>query len=40
MTGCGPFLHDRPPEIFGGMTSLHFGGRTQPYLLLPIIPAR
>ena len=30
LTGCGPFLHDdprdRPPEIFGGVTSLHFGG--------------
>ena len=42
LTGCGPFLHDdprdRPPEIFGGTTTLHFGGRTQPFLLLPIIP--
>ena len=37
MTGCGPFLHDdphdRPPEIFGGVTGLHFGGATRPYLL-------
>jgi predicted acyl esterase len=44
MTGCGPFLHDdprdRPPEIFAGRTSLHFGGVTRPYLLLPIIPAK
>jgi len=44
MTGCGPFLHDdprdRPPEIFAGTTSLHFGGRARPYLLLPIIPAK
>ena len=24
--------------IFGGVTSLHFGARQQPYLLLPIIP--
>jgi uncharacterized protein len=42
LTGCGPFLHDdprdRPSEIFGGTTTLHFGGRTQPYLLLPVIP--
>jgi predicted acyl esterase len=42
LTGCGPFLHDdprdRPPEIFGGETSLHFGGAARPYLLLPIIP--
>jgi predicted acyl esterase len=42
LTGCGPFLHDdardRPAEVFGGTTTLHFGGRTQPFLLLPIIP--
>jgi hypothetical protein len=44
LTGCGPFLHDnprdRPPEIFGGTTALHFGGKARPYLLLPIIPPR
>jgi hypothetical protein len=44
LTGCGPFLHDdprdRPPEIFGGTTSLHFGGTARPYLLLPIIPPK
>jgi len=44
LTGCGPFLHndprDRPPEIFGGVTSLHFGGTARPSLLLPIIPAK
>ncbi len=44
LTGCGPFLHDdprdRPPKIFGGVTTLHFGGAARPYLLLPIIPAR
>jgi predicted acyl esterase len=44
LTGCGPFLHDdprdRPPQIFGGTTTLHFGGKTRPYLLLPIIPAQ
>jgi uncharacterized protein len=42
LTGCGPFLHDdprdRPPAIFGGTTSLHFGGSRQAYLLLPLIP--
>ena len=31
LTGCGPFLHDdprdRPPAIFGGTTTLHFGRR-------------
>jgi len=44
LTGCGPFLHDdvrdRPPQIFSGVTGLHFGGSAQPYLLLPIIPAQ
>jgi hypothetical protein len=45
LTGCGPFLHDdprdRPTAVFGGVTSLHFGGRRrQPYLLLPIIPPK
>jgi uncharacterized protein len=44
LTGCGPFLHDdprdRPPDIFGGVTALHFGGAARPHLLLPIIPAR
>jgi len=44
LTGCGPFLHDdpidRPQEIFGGTTTLHFGGDRQAYLLLPIVPAK
>jgi len=44
LTGCGPFLHDdprdRPPQIFSGVTGLHFGGAARPYLLLPIIPPR
>ncbi|HEX3937842.1 MAG TPA: CocE/NonD family hydrolase [Xanthobacteraceae bacterium] len=43
LTGCGPFLHDdprdRPPEIFAGVTSLHFGAQ-RPFLLLPIVPPR
>jgi predicted acyl esterase len=44
LKGCGPFLHndprDRPPEIFAGVTSLHFGGSRRPFLLLPVIPAK
>jgi predicted acyl esterase len=44
LTGCGPFLHndpvDRPPAIFGGITTLHFSGGKAPYLLLPVIPAK
>jgi predicted acyl esterase len=43
LTGCGPFLHDdprdRPRDVFGGTTSLHFGGARRPFLLLPVIPA-
>ena len=42
LTGCGPFLHDdprdRPPKIFSGVTTLHFGGKRQAFMLLPIIP--
>lgn len=41
-TGCGPFLHndprDRPPSVFGGKVTLHFGPDQIPYILLPIIP--
>jgi hypothetical protein len=44
LRGCGPFLHDdprdRPPAIFDGITSLHFGGAVPPYLLLPVIPPK
>jgi uncharacterized protein len=44
LKGCGPFLHDdpldRPPEIFAGTTTLHFGGAKAAYLLLPIIPPK
>jgi len=40
MKGCGPFTHDdptdRPPAVFGGKVTLHFGGK--PFILLPIIP--
>ena len=42
--GCGPFLHDdprdRPPEIFGGKTTLHIGPDHPPHVLLPIIPPK
>jgi predicted acyl esterase len=44
LKGCGPFLHDdphdRPPDIFEGTTTLHFGRGRQSYLLLPIIPPK
>jgi predicted acyl esterase len=44
LTGCGPFLHndprDRPPEIFGGRTTLHADPSRLPSLLLPIIPPK
>jgi predicted acyl esterase len=44
LKGCGPFLHDderdRPPDVFGGTTTLHFGRGRAPYLLLPIIPPK
>ena len=42
LRGCGPFLHDdprdRPPDVFGGVTTLHFGKGREAYLLLPIVP--
>lgn len=44
LRGCGPFLHDdprdRPPEVFGGRTTLHFGPGRPGWLLLPVISAR
>jgi len=44
MRGCGPFLHDdptdRPPAVFGGKVTLHFGAKRQASVLLPVIPAR
>ena len=44
LSGCGPFLHDdprdRPPQVFAGITGLHFGGAARPYLLLPVIPPK
>jgi predicted acyl esterase len=43
-TGNGPFLHndpiDRPPEVFGGDVTLHFGDDKQAYVLVPIIPKK
>jgi uncharacterized protein len=43
MKGVGPFTHtdprDRPPDVFGGTNTLHFGAAQMPYLLLPVIPA-
>jgi predicted acyl esterase len=44
MRGAGPFQHndadDRPKSVFGGRTTVHFGGARNPYVLLPVIPAR
>ena len=44
LTGVGPFLHthpqDRPTEIFDSVNTLHFAPGQQPYVLLPIIPAK
>ena len=42
MRGCGPFVHDdeddRPPAIFGGKVTLHFGPKQGASVLLPVIP--
>ncbi|HEY6720513.1 MAG TPA: CocE/NonD family hydrolase C-terminal non-catalytic domain-containing protein, partial [Burkholderiales bacterium] len=44
MRGCGPFIHDdtadRPPAIFEGKVTLHFGAKRQASVLLPVIPAK
>jgi predicted acyl esterase len=44
MRGCGPFMHDdpndRPPEVFGGKVTLHFGPGFEAGVLLPVIPAK
>jgi predicted acyl esterase len=43
LRGCGPFLHDdprdRPPEVYGGTTTLHFGPGHEAFVLLPVVPA-
>jgi uncharacterized protein len=42
LRGCGPFLHDdprdRPPEVFGGRTTLHVDAQHPAWVLLPVIP--
>jgi predicted acyl esterase len=42
LLGCGPFLHneprDRPADVFGGTTTLHFSPERASYILLPVIP--
>ncbi len=42
LTGVGPFLHDhpqdRPPDVFGGTSTLHFANGRNPYVLLPVMP--
>jgi len=44
MRGSGPFLHndprDRPPEVFGGKTTLHTTAANPSYVLLPIVPSK
>ena len=44
LLGCGPFLHneprDRPPALFGGTTTLHFGPDHPAFVLLPVIPPK
>jgi hypothetical protein len=43
-SGCGPFIHDdprdRPADIFGGKTTLHFDTDNGSFVLLSIIPAK
>jgi predicted acyl esterase len=44
MKGCGPFIHDdltdRPPAVFGGKVTLHFGPARPSAVLLPVIPSK
>jgi predicted acyl esterase len=44
MRGCGPFVHDdptdRPPAVFGGKVTLHFGPNRPAHVLLPVIPPK
>jgi predicted acyl esterase len=43
-TGVGPFLHDdardRPVELCGGTTTIHFGRSRDNFILLPAIPPK
>lgn len=42
LKGCGPFLHDdpadRPIDVYGGTTTLHFGPQQPAHVLTPVIP--
>ena len=44
MNGCGPFMHDdtqdRPPAVFGGKVTLHFGPEHLAAVLLPVVPTK
>jgi predicted acyl esterase len=44
MQGVGPFKHDepsdRPVDVYGGRTTLHFSPGKQPYLLVPVVPEK
>ena len=44
MRGCGPFIHDdeqdRPAHVFHNKVTVSFAKDCQPYILLPVIPAR
>ena len=41
LTGCGPFVHNdpvtRPLDLYGGTTTIHSGGSTPSFVLLPVI---
>ena len=43
-TGSGPFIHvderNRPPELFGGTTTVHIGPERPTHVLTPVIPGR
>ena len=44
LRGIGPFIHedpvDRPVEIFGGTSTVHFDEGAENYLLLPVVPPK
>jgi uncharacterized protein len=44
LRGVAWFTHDdpvdRPPELFAGINTIHTGGASQSYLLLPLLPSR
>ncbi len=44
LKGCGPFRHDdprdRPLEVFGGTTTVHFGREQSSHVLVPVIPPK